>query len=280
MRVIDCMHLGRPRVIGCWVVDDVLVDPGPTSCLQTLLDGLDGFVPRALLLTHIHLDHAGVSGSLVRRWPELEVYAHERGAPHMLDPSRLIASATQLYGADMDRLWGEFVPVPADRLRVLRGGERIIDDRFEVAYTPGHAKHHVSYLDSEDGTAYVGDVGGVRITGSAPAIPPTPPPDIDVPAWHASLQLIASWAPERLAMTHFGSSEHVTEQLEEVGRRLDTWAALARDLEFEQFSAAVQAEIAVSADAETAAAYAQAAPRDQLYAGLRRYWEKAGKLSK
>jgi glyoxylase-like metal-dependent hydrolase (beta-lactamase superfamily II) len=198
----------------------------------------------------------------------------------MVDPSRLIASATQLYGDDMDRLWGAFVPVPQDRLRVLRGGERVIDDRFEVAYTPGHAKHHVSYLDSEDGTAYVGDVGGVRITDSAPAIPPTPPPDIDVPAWHASLQLIASWAPKRLAMTHFGSSERVASQLEELGRRLDLWAELARNNDFEQFEAAVQAEIAASADAETAAAYFQAAPRDQLYAGLRRYWEKAGKLRK
>jgi glyoxylase-like metal-dependent hydrolase (beta-lactamase superfamily II) len=170
------------------------------------------------------------------------------------------------------------VPVPEDRIRVLHGGERVIDGRFEVAYTPGHAKHHVSYLHA--GTAFVGDVGGVRITDEAPAIPPTPPPDIDVPAWHASLELIASWAPKRLAMTHFGSSERVASQLEEVGRRLDLWAELARDNDFEQFEAAVQAEIATGTDPDTAAAYAQAAPRDQLYAGLRRYWEKAGKLSK
>src|SRR5581483_11258769 len=120
--------------IGCWVVGDVLVDPGPTSCIETLLAGLDGFVPRALLLTHIHLDHAGASGSLARRWPELEVFVHERGAPHMLDPSRLIASATQLYKDKMDVLWGEFVPVPEDRLRVLKGGETIVEGRFEVAY--------------------------------------------------------------------------------------------------------------------------------------------------
>src|SRR5581483_3734346 len=122
--------------------------------------------------------------------PELEVFVHERGAPHMLDPSRLIASATQLYKDKMDVLWGEFVPVPEDRLRVLKGGETIVEGRFEVAYTPGHAQHHVSYLDRGDGSAYVGDVGGVRITATGPAIPPTPPPDIDVPAWHASLELI------------------------------------------------------------------------------------------
>jgi glyoxylase-like metal-dependent hydrolase (beta-lactamase superfamily II) len=276
------MHMGNARVIGCWAVDDVLIDPGPTSCMETLIAGLNGFVPRVLLLTHIHLDHAGASGSLVRRWPGLEVYVHERGAPHMIDPSRLIASATQLYKDRMEALWGEFVPVPEDRIRVLKGGERLFGDRFEVAYTPGHAKHHVSYLHA-DGTAYVGDVGGVRImrsenpTASPPAIPPTPPPDIDVPAWHASLELIRSWSPKRLAMTHFGASDDVDGQLADVGRRLDLWAAFARDHDFPEFDAAVQDEIAASADPQTVAAYAQAAPRDQLYAGLRRYWEKLEK---
>jgi glyoxylase-like metal-dependent hydrolase (beta-lactamase superfamily II) len=280
MRVIDCMHIGRARVIGCWVVDDVLIDPGPTSCMETVLADLDGFRPKALLLTHIHLDHAGASGSLVERWPDLDVYVHERGAPHMLDPSRLIASATQLYGDRMDVLWGEFVPVPEERLRILKGGERILEDRFEVAYTPGHAKHHVSYLHLSSATAFVGDVGGVRIMQSdnpptaPPAIPPTPPPDIDVPAWHASLELIRAWSPKRLAMTHFGACDDVAGQLSEVGRRLDLWAAFARDHDFPEFDAAVHDEIAASADPQTAAAYAQAAPRDQLYAGLRRYWEK------
>jgi glyoxylase-like metal-dependent hydrolase (beta-lactamase superfamily II) len=271
MRLIDCMHLGRARVIGCWVVDDVLIDPGPSSCLPALLEGLGDFVPRALLLTHIHLDHAGASGSLVARWPGLEVYVHERGARHMIDPSRLLASAAQLYKDDMDRLWGEMVPVPAERIHELKGGERLFD-AFDVAYTPGHASHHVSYL--HEGTAYVGDVGGVRITEGGPAIPPTPPPDIDVEAWHASLKLVSGWAPERLAMTHFGSSERVQAQLDEVGRRLDRWAGLARELELAQFIDAIRTEIEASTDAEAAAAYAQAAPRDQLYAGLRRYWDK------
>src|SRR5580704_5974642 len=135
MRVIDLMHLGRPRVIGCWEVGEVLVDPGPSSCLPTLLDGLEGRRPAALLLTHIHLDHAGASGSLVGLWPELEVYVHERGAPHLVDPSRLLQSAQRLYGDDMDRLWGEVVPVPEQNVRVLTGGERIRDG-FEVAHTP------------------------------------------------------------------------------------------------------------------------------------------------
>ncbi len=161
--LIDLMHLGRERVIGCWKVGDLLVDPGPASCLHRLLEALGDEQPRALLLTHIHLDHAGAAGSLVARFPELEVYVHERGAPHLADPARLLDSARRLYGKDMDRLWGEVVPVPEDHIHVLHGGERLFDDLFEVVYTPGHASHHVSYL-YEDGTAFVGDVGGVRIT--------------------------------------------------------------------------------------------------------------------
>jgi len=211
MRLIDLMHTGLPRVIGCYQLDDVLVDPWPGSCLPTLLEGLGGQVPRALLLTHIHLDHAGASGALVRRWPDLEVYVHERGAPHLVDPSRLMTSARRLYGDDMDRLWGEMLPVPEANLRILSGGERVLGEAFEVAYTPGHASHHVSYLHK--GTAYVGDVGGVRIPPSSMVQPPTPPPDIDVEAWHRSIELIRGWAPERLAMTHFGASDQVTAQL-------------------------------------------------------------------
>jgi glyoxylase-like metal-dependent hydrolase (beta-lactamase superfamily II) len=274
MRIIDGLHLGRERVIGTWQVGEVLIDPGPSSCLPALLDALGDGRPRALLLTHIHLDHAGASGSLVRRWPDLEVYVHERGARHMIDPSRLLDSARRLYGADMERLWGEFVPVPAERLHVLRGGERLTfgTDAFEVAYTPGHAWHHVSYL--RDGTAFVGDVGGVRIMPSPVVIPPTPPPDIDLEAWHASLALIRRWAPERLAMTHFGASAEVGPQLDAVGERLDRWAAFARDNDEAGWIEEVRAELRSGADDESVGAYLQAVPSDQAYAGLRRYWDK------
>ena len=272
MRLIDVMHLDRPRVIGAWLVGGVLIDPGPTSCLETLLDGLGAERPRALLLTHIHLDHAGASGSLVERWPDLAVYVHERGARHMISPDRLLHSARQLYGEDMDRLWGEMVPVPEENVRLLHGGETLFDGEFEVAYTPGHASHHVSFL--HEGTAFVGDTGGVRIAGSSLTIPPSPPPDIDVEKWHASIERIAAWKPRRLVMTHFGAAEDVDDQLAELSQRLDDWAGRARDQDLDGFVVGVRQEIAEHVDSETAAAYQQAAPPEQLYAGLDRYWRK------
>ena len=273
MQLIDVMHLGRPRVICASLVDDVVIDPGPTSCLETLLAGLGETRPRALLLTHIHLDHAGASGSLVQRWPDLEVYVHERGARHMASPDRLVESARMLYGEDMDRLWGDMLPVPEENLRVLDGDETLFDGAFEVAYTPGHASHHVSYLHS-DGVAFVGDVGGVRIDGSPLTIPPSPPPDIDVEKWHASIERVAAWKPRQLVMTHFGASNDVDAQLSELAERLDAFAAIARDSDRESFVDRVRAEVAERVDPETAAAYEQAAPPDQLYAGLERYWRK------
>ncbi|MFZ0043090.1 MAG: MBL fold metallo-hydrolase [Solirubrobacteraceae bacterium] len=272
MRVIDLMHLDRPRVIGTWQVDDVLIDCGPTSCLPVLLDALGGERPRALLLTHIHLDHAGAAGALVERWPDLPVYVHERGAPHLVDPSRLYESAGRLYGDDMERLWGEMLPVPEDNINIVVGGERIHDDRFEVAYTPGHASHHVSYFN--EGTAFVGDVGGVRITPATLTVPPTPPPDIDVEAWHESIARVAAWKPERLAMTHFGAGEDVAGQLSELGARLDEWSELARDNDEDAFIATVQERIAADSGSELAGTYQQAAPAEQIYAGLKRYWQK------
>ena len=272
MRLIDLHHLGRARVIGCWQVEDVLIDPGPSSCLDTLLSELDGFEPRALLLTHIHLDHAGASGSLASRWPDLEVYVHEVGAPHMRDPSRLLESAKRLYGDDMDRLWGEFVAVPESQLHSLSGGERLFD-AFEVAYTPGHASHHVSYLHQQ--TAFVGDVGGVRITNGGPTIPPMPPPDLDLQAWHESIDLVRRWQPRRLAMTHFGASDDVEAQLDQLSRRMDELSQRAREQDETEFVAELRAEIEREAEPGTAAAYEQAVPPDQIYQGLERFWRKA-----
>jgi glyoxylase-like metal-dependent hydrolase (beta-lactamase superfamily II) len=271
VRLIDLQHLGRARVTGCWHVGDVLVDPGPSSCLPVLLESLGDERPEALLLTHIHFDHAGACGSLVERWPDLRVYVHERGAGHMVDPERLYNSARRLYGDDMERLWGEMRPVPEENLEVLSSDETVRDG-WRVAYTPGHAVHHVSYL--HEGTAFVGDVGGVRITPNSMTIPPTPPPDIEVEAWHESIATIRAWRPERLAMTHFGSSDDVDRQLDELGARLDEWAALARTVDRDAFTAAVHEQLRRHGSAEDVATYEQAAAVHQLYAGYERYWAK------
>ena len=174
MNLIDVRHLGRERVIGCWELDGVLIDPGPTSSMETLIEALGDKQPRALLLTHIHLDHAGATGNLVRRWPDLAVYVHERGARHLADPSKLLASAERLYGDDMGRLWGEVAPVPEGNLHPLTGGEEVFG--FKVSYTPGHASHHVSYFHPPSGRAFVGDTAAVRIPPSDFVMPPTPPP--------------------------------------------------------------------------------------------------------
>ena len=157
-------------------------------------------------------------------------------------------------------------------MRVLKGGESLFDGEFEVAYTPGHASHHVSFL--HEGAAFVGDVGGVRIAGAELTVPPSPPPDIDVEKWHASIELIRAWRPRRLVMTHFGVGEDVEDQLAELSARLDDWAGRARELAVDGFVAGVREEIAQHVDSDTAAAYEQAAPPEQLYAGLERYWRK------
>jgi glyoxylase-like metal-dependent hydrolase (beta-lactamase superfamily II) len=272
MRVIDVMHLGRPHVIGCWEVDGMLVDPGPQSSMETLLAAIGDERPRALLLTHIHLDHAAATGALVRRWPDLEVYVHERGAPHLVDPSKLLASAERLYGDRMERLWGEIVPVPEANVKPLAGGEDVLGMR--VAYTPGHASHHVCYFHEESGTAFVGDVAAVRIPPARLIVPPTPPPDIDVERWIESIEIVESWRPERLALTHFGAVDEPVEHLVHVRERLHEEAELARELSEEDYERRHRARVAESTDPETAAELIQCVPPEYQWRGLNRYWEK------
>jgi glyoxylase-like metal-dependent hydrolase (beta-lactamase superfamily II) len=269
--LIDCMHLGRDRVIGAYELEGLIVDPGPSSCLDTLLEGLER-EPRALLLTHVHLDHAGASGSLVDRFPKLRVYVHEVGAPHLVDPAKLLDSASRLYGDDMERLWGEVLAVPAENVVALSGGERI--EGFRVAYTPGHASHHVAYLHESTGEAYVGDVAGVRIPPQEFTVAPTPPPDIDLEAWERSVKTVADWLPQRLCLTHFGRVDDTKRQLERLRERLHANAERARSGDRERFLAEVEAEIDAEAEAGVAERLRQAAPPEQLWLGLERYWRK------
>jgi glyoxylase-like metal-dependent hydrolase (beta-lactamase superfamily II) len=246
--------------------------------LETVLEAIGSEQPQAMLLTHIHLDHAAATGALVRRWPELEVYVHERGAPHLVDPSKLLASAERLYGDKLNYLWGEILPIPEENVRVLRGGETVLG--MEVAYTPGHASHHVCYFHSESGTAFVGDVAACRIPPSDLIVPPTPPPDIDIEVWEESLDTVAAWSPQRLALTHFGAiEEDVPGYIQKVRGKLREEAGLARQMEQAAYNDDLERRIREELVAEgieggTVDELLQAVPTAYQWSGLDRYWRK------
>jgi glyoxylase-like metal-dependent hydrolase (beta-lactamase superfamily II) len=271
VREIDVKHLGRDRVIAAHEIGGVIVDPGPESSLETLLAEL-GDEPRALLLTHIHLDHAGAAGALVRRFPSLRVYVHEAGAPHLVDPSKLLASAARLYGGEMKRLWGEVVPVPTENMVAIGDGDAA--EGFEATHTPGHASHHVCWLARETGDAFVGDMAGVRIPPYDHTVPPTPPPEIDVEAWERSLEAIRRLRPACLRLTHFGAVEEAEAQLDRVAARLRELAARARRGDREGFLRELERELEAQLDPAAAASMRQAVPPEQAWLGLERYWRK------
>ena len=267
-----------------------IIDPGPSSTLPALRAGLDraGIAladVRAILLTHIHLDHAGATGTLVRENPALRVYVHEKGAPHLVDPAKLIASATRLWGDEMDRLWGEMRPVPAETLVILRGGERLAAGGrdLDVAYTPGHASHHVSYFSADTGIAFVGDTAGVRLQEGRFIMPPTPPPDIDLEAWRDSFARISAWRPETLFITHFGPYAPVAAHLTEMADRLELTSGLVKtslarpgtDEEREAwFTDEIRRELRRRMTESEAQAYEVAGRFDLSWRGLARYWKK------
>jgi glyoxylase-like metal-dependent hydrolase (beta-lactamase superfamily II) len=277
MRLIDTRHMGHERVIGCWEIDGVLIDPGPSTSIQNVLDAIGGEQPRALLLTHIHLDHAGATGTLVKRFPDLPVYVHERGAPHLVDPSKLLASAGQLYGDHMEELWGEVAPVPEQNITALAGGEEVLG--FRVEYTPGHASHHVSYFHPDLGRAFVGDTAAVRIPPAGFVIPPTPPPDINIETWEHSIDKILDWAPDSLGLTHFDAVEDPGAHMNIVRQRLREQAERAKSGDAEEFERLLREDVErESPDPDTAAALLQAVPPEQQFYGLDRYWKKRAEL--
>ncbi len=270
---IDLLHGGAARTIGAYLLETPhglsLFDCGPSSCIPALKDGLAERgveLPdvKNLLLSHIHLDHAGAAGSLVREHPGLQVWVSDVGAPHLLDPSRLERSARRLYGDAFDELWGELAAVPEENLHVADGRAA----GLEVFAAPGHASHHVCYFDGA--TLYAGDAAGVRILPSRSVLPPTPPPDVDVEAWYRTLEEIERRAPERLALIHFGLAEDVSRHLGELRERLDTWATrVEKGASETEFVAAGRADLPT----DEADRYDRAMPFWQSYAGLRRYWD-------
>src|SRR6266536_2056555 len=273
LRVLDLRFGGHAQAVGVYLLDTddgpALFDCGPATTLATLeqelaQQGLKLTDVRHLLLSHIHLDHAGATGTIVRRHPQLTVWVSEVGAPHLVDPSRLERSARRLYGDLFDSLWGELLPVPEENLRIARGDVL----GWEAFPTVGHASHHVSYF--RDGTLLAGDACGVRIPPSDYALPVSPPPDLDVEAWHATTAEIRRREPDRLAIIHFGLQTDVAEHLDRLDAELDRWAARVRDgMDVDAFVAAGRSDAGADADD-----YDRVAPYWQSWHGLRRYWDK------
>ncbi len=230
---------GSQEVIGPYLLagknELALIDPGPTSTAEDLLEAvrLAGFVPEDvthLLLTHIHLDHGGAVGTLLTQMPKATVYAHSKGAPHLIDPQRFLASATRIYGSRMQELWGTFEAVPAARLQAIDGGTvlTVAGRRLEVHYTPGHAIHHVVFFDVHTGELFSGDIAGVRLAGLDYVRPPTPPPDLDLEAWSASLVAIKRLYPDTLYLAHLGAVTNPTHHIDRLREKLISWGDFVR----------------------------------------------------
>lgn len=293
LRYVDLHFQQTPGVIATAVFEAngriALLDPGPSSTLPTLRaelarGGRSLADVDAVLLTHIHLDHAGATGTIAGQRPDVRVYVHKVGAPHLIDPTKLLKSAMRLYGDDMATLWGEFLPVPASQIVELSGGELIdVAGRvLEVADTPGHASHHVSYLDRASRLAFVGDVAGVRIPGSAFVLPPTPPPDLDLDLWRTSIDRVRAWHADGLFLTHFGLVTTPEPHLHALLARLSAYADLAKACLVEGddatqrdcFVREMMLDLRRHMGESDAARYAVAVPPDQCWQGLARYWKK------
>jgi len=292
---IDLNFLGRPEIIATAILHGpagvALVDPGPTTTLDHLTTsltrkGIRFEDVRQILVTHIHLDHSGATGSILAKFPHIEVFVHQRGAPHLADPSKLLASAGRLYQQDMDRLWGEVKPVDPTRLRPIEGGERltVVGRYLETAHTPGHASHHVAYYDGASRVAFVGDTAGVCRGFGTYVMPPTPPPDVDLDAWRHSSQRILAWDPDTLFLTHFGPKHGARQHFQALFENIDIWSGIVQRLLADRSIDDVERQRRFVEDAmlditrrigETEAAdYVRAGGLNHSWQGLARYWRK------
>jgi glyoxylase-like metal-dependent hydrolase (beta-lactamase superfamily II) len=294
IETIDLDFMDTKQVIASFLLlgDDgasaAIVETGPTTCLDRLRAGLKdrGVSPddvRQVFLTHIHLDHAGASGHLSELLPNATFYVHEVGYPHLVDPSKLVKSATRIYGESMDELWGEARPVPEDRIVILKEGDETKSaGGVLVAHdTPGHAYHHLAYLEPASGALFAGDVAGIRLPGQSYVRPPTPPPEIDVEAWVGSINHIRRIDPASLWPTHFGSYEDVHRHLGELEQRLQDWLLFVegqmdegagREEISEELEAKGDAEmLAEGADTAQSGHYDLAGSYPMLTDGLMRY---------
>jgi glyoxylase-like metal-dependent hydrolase (beta-lactamase superfamily II) len=236
IHVFDTRQLGRPGIIASTAVeaDDglVLFDTGPESTFANLTEELQkaGFAledVRHVFLSHIHFDHAGAAWRFARLGAT--IYVHPRGAPHLIDPSRLVDSATRIYGGEMEKLWGQFAPIAEENVRVVQDLDVVRVDPFEIRAiaTPGHASHHHVY--QWDDNLFGGDVAGVRL-GGGPPVPPFVPPELQIESWHESIAKIRTLGAKKLYLPHFGPVEgSVSAHLDALDERIDRWAIWFRD---------------------------------------------------
>jgi glyoxylase-like metal-dependent hydrolase (beta-lactamase superfamily II) len=292
--VLDLNWMGRPHSIGAVLLETgshyAIFDPGPASTLETLRAqllqrGLSVSDLEAILLTHIHLDHAGATGTLLRENPNLRVFVHSKGAAHLVDPSKLLASAGRLWGDELPRLFGETLGVPEQNIQILDGGETLSvgTRKFDVIYTPGHASHHVTYFDEQDGVAFAGDTAGIRIANGPYIMPATPPPDIDLVVWEESFAAILDRRPSKLFVTHFGYAENPAKHIADFRERLHLWTDITEkalqatsDVEgaLEFFLAQTQAEMLEYLSPADAEQHAFTAGLPLSFLGLARYIRK------
>lgn len=265
-----------------------LVESGPGSTVETVRKGIEalGFRPHdldTLLLTHIHLDHAGGAGALAAHGARVVV--HRRGADHLIDPGRLLASAARIYGERMDSLWGEMLPLPAEQIEAVSGGERlrIGEHLVRVIDSPGHASHHVAYLLG-DGTLFSGDAAGIRLPGSAVIRPALPPPETDLEQFERTIERLRASAPRRLLLTHFGEVAAADEHLRGLVEVQRSWAEAVlegmnrdeHDSELERRIEALTDRALAAEDASEllAARYRATSSAAMTVMGLKRYWRK------
>jgi glyoxylase-like metal-dependent hydrolase (beta-lactamase superfamily II) len=292
---VDLHFLGRPEIIATAILHGppgvALIDPGPATTIPQLTSaltrkGIRFEDVRQILVTHIHLDHSGSVGLILEKYPHIDVIVHGRGAPHLADPSKLLASAGRLYAQEMDRLWGDVKPVPLTQLRTVEGGETltVVGREVKVEYTPGHASHHVSYFDTASRVAFVGDTAGIRRGSGSYVMPPTPPPDIDLEAWRVSEQKILAWDPDTLFLTHFGPQHGARQHFQAMFENLDAWSRITRrlladatlqdDERQKRFTDEVFTDLRQRVGESAALDYTKAGGLTYSWQGLVRYWRK------
>ena len=287
---------GENEIVGSYLIaganELAIIDPGPGSVIDSLLASIReaGFEPgdvTHILATHVHLDHAGATGSLVKQMPKAQVYVHGLGAPHLLDTTKVVASASRIFGERMKMLWGEIEPTPADRLHIIENGDKltIAGRRLEVHYAPGHAIHHVIFFDVHSGELFAGDAAGVRLPGVDYVRPPTPPPDLDLEAWSNTIELLKRLRPDVLYIGHFGAIKSVSLQLERLREKLYTWGEFVlsamRDGKTEAEIIAMLIEHTKPELLRAAAGHTNVLPRYEIATnypmtvqGYMRYWKK------